>query len=481
MSHSESVPALSPKKKLTLYDAVNSTLAQMAPAAGIYYGLPVILAATGIGSPLTILIAAVAILLVGLNLTYFSKLHPSSGSMIKYIGMTFGGVTGTAASIAYLAGALFLAASAFIELGGWTADSLAHYGIHVHWVIPTLVLGLFVWSLTIIGIDRSTKIASVAMIIEIIVLAGVSIYVLLDPPSALSAKPLLPSSIEGGLSGIGLGFPLAIYLFIGFENSVALSEETENPRRNTPRAVLFSIGILAVFFIFVSYSIIAGFGNDGAALTASANPFVDLADKYLGRFSFLAIIAGFTSIFGMTIACLNGFSRVAFNSAREGVLPKPITGVSRWGTPSSSLSLLTGLGLIAAIAFGYYGGDWVTGFGYLGTIGTIPLLFIYAALNVAVMFDRKGKAPFLNKYVVPLLGTAAILLPLWAMMQPGQPAPFSYFPWVIVAIIVLGLLYGKYVTKKDPTLAERIGAVTEHTDTPAADITLTNARIEKAL
>lgn len=48
---------LAPKKRLTLFDAVNSTLAQIAPAAAIYYGLPVIFLATGTGSPLTLLIA----------------------------------------------------------------------------------------------------------------------------------------------------------------------------------------------------------------------------------------------------------------------------------------------------------------------------------------------------------------------------------------------------------------------------------------
>ncbi|MFF2094321.1 APC family permease [Paenibacillus sp. NPDC058174] len=447
---------LTPAKKLSLFDAIGSTLAQMAPAAAIYYGLPVIFIATGIGSPLTILLSAIAIIIVGLSLTRFSAKHPSSGSLIKYIGMAFGGLTGTAASIVFIVGTVFLAGSAFIELGGWTSDSLALYGIHVHWAIPTVVLGVLIWGLTIIGIDRSTKIATIALVIEVLVLVGVSVYVLLDPPAGLSLKPFAPSSITGGLAGIGLGFPLAIYLFIGFENSAALAEETQNPKRNTKRAVLISIAVMTVFYLFVSYAVVTGFSNDNESLIKSSNPFIEVADRYLGRFAFLAVIAGFTSIVGMTIACLNGFSRVAFNSAREGLIPAKLSFVSKWRTPAGTLSLISGLGIAFALLFGFAGGAWVTGFGYLGTIGTIPLLIIYALLNIAVIIYPNKDLTIIQRYVLPVLGVISIALPLWAMVQPGQPKPVSYFPWIIAAVVVISLIYAWVQMKRDPSIAQRI-------------------------
>lgn len=363
----------------------------MAPAAGIYYGFPVIFAASGIGSPLTLLLATIAVIFVGLSLTNFSKNHPSSGSLIKYISMTFGDMVGSAASLIFLGGTIFLAGSAFIELGGWTADSLALYGIHIHWIYPTIVLGVFIWALTVMGVHRSTKIATLALIIEIGVLIVVSTLVLIYPPAPLSLKPFAFSSIQGGLSGLGFGFPLAIYLFIGFENAVALAEETKI-LKNTARAVLVSIAIMSVFYVFINYSIIQGFSNQAEALLKSSNPFIALANKYLGSFSVLATIAGFTSIFGMTIACLNGFSRIPFHSAREGLFHRKIAKVSKWGTPIGSLTLLSGSGLFVAIIFGLLSNGWVTGFGYLGTLGTIPLLLIYSLLNLAVIFIKRKMA-----------------------------------------------------------------------------------------
>lgn len=448
---------LNPKKKLTLLDAISSTLAQIAPAAGIYYGFPVIFAASGIGSPLTLLVASIAVMLVGLSLTNFSKNHPSSGSLIKYISMTFGDVVGMAASLVFLVGTIFLAGSAFIELGGWTSDSLALYGIHIHWIYPTIGLGLIIWVLTVLGIHRSTKIAALALFIEVGVLVVVSALVLLYPPAPLSLKPFAASSIEGGISGLSLAFPLAVYLFIGFENSVALAEETENPKKNTARAVLVSISIMSIFYIFINYSIITGFSDQAESLFKSSNPFIDLANQYLGRFSVLATIAGFTSIFGMTIACLNGFSRIPFHTAREGLFNKKLAKVSRWGTPIGTLTLLSGAGLFVAVLFGFLGESWVVGFGYLGTIGTIPLLLIYCLLNLAVIFYKQEKWPFHKKFLFPILGLISILVPLWAMIQPGQPAPVSYFPWLILVVCIASYLVSWVKYKKKSASATTTG------------------------
>lgn len=450
---------LKPKKKLKVFDAVSSTLAQIAPAAGIYYGLPVIFVATGIGSPLTILVAAIAVAIVGLSLTHFSKILPSSGSLVKYIGLTFGGVVGTASSLVYVIGSIFLSASAFIELGGWTSDSLALYGIHVHWIITTIALSAVIWGLTVIGVDRSTRVAAVALAVEVIVILGVSLLILFNPPTALSASPFSLSSIKGGLGGIGLGFPLAVYLFIGFENSVALSEETENPGKNTTKAVLYSIAIMTIFFIFVSYAITQGFGNNAQTLTKETNPFVTLANKYLGAFSIFAIIAGFTSIVGMTIAALNAFSRIAFHSAREGLIHPKLSKISKWGTPVATLSFITGAGLVIAIVTGIVSKNWPTAFGYLGTLGTIPVLLIYILLHLSVIFYKKGNGSLVRRLVLPIVGIVTILLPIWSMVQPNQPAPLSYFPWAILLVCAASLIYSWLKVKRDPSIPERIAVI----------------------
>ena len=41
--------------------------------------------------------------------------------------------------------------------------------------------------------------------------------------------PFEPSHLTNGFTGLAAGFPLAVYLFIGWENSAALAEETGQP------------------------------------------------------------------------------------------------------------------------------------------------------------------------------------------------------------------------------------------------------------
>ncbi|GAC1356759.1 MAG: hypothetical protein NVSMB38_38570 [Ktedonobacteraceae bacterium] len=57
------------------------------------------------------------------------------------------------------------------------------------------------------------------------------------------------------------------------------------------------------------------------------------------------------------------------------------------------------------------------------------------------------------------MGVLAIGFPLWALVQPGQPAPYNYFPWISLGIIVLGLVYALVLSRRDPTLGDRVGSL----------------------
>jgi len=81
------------------------------------------------------------------------------------------------------------------------------------------------------------SLAGVFFAFEMLVLIIVSIAALVKNGGHLSLVPFEPSHLTNGFSGLAAGFPLAVYLFIGWENSAALAEETGAPRRDVPRAV----------------------------------------------------------------------------------------------------------------------------------------------------------------------------------------------------------------------------------------------------
>jgi len=60
--------------------------------------------------------------------------------------------------------------------------------------------------------------------------------------------------LNGGLTGLSRGFPLALYMFIGWEKGPALAEECRDPKRAVPQALYISIAIGAALFVFFAYA-----------------------------------------------------------------------------------------------------------------------------------------------------------------------------------------------------------------------------------
>src|ERR1700726_745318 len=65
---------------LNLVDIATSTMANVAPSMSFYFSFALIAGAAGVGSPLTIVVAIVAIALLGNTLSEFSRAIPSTGS-----------------------------------------------------------------------------------------------------------------------------------------------------------------------------------------------------------------------------------------------------------------------------------------------------------------------------------------------------------------------------------------------------------------
>jgi len=304
------------------------------------------------------------------------------------------------------------------------------------------------------------------------VLVVVSIAVLIKNGGHLSLVPFQPSHINNGFSGLAAGFPLAIYLFIGWENSAALAEETDNPRRNVGRAVFSSVAIMAVSYILFAYATVTGFGYNVDKLAAAQIPFIDVAQGTLGLFAFFAYLAGLTSTLGCLIAGTNSQARLVFNAGREGLLPSFMGRVHpERRTPTNAIFTFISISLLIIGGWGaghIVGGhadsmDPVTFFVEASTMGTILVLLVYLASNIALPFYYKKFRPAefssIKHVLLPGLGAAAIVIPLFYLAKPGQPAPYSWFPYAAVLILVASILYAVYLTRRDPSLGERVGSI----------------------
>jgi amino acid transporter len=458
---------------LGLVDISASTMANIGPAYSFYFGFAGIVIAAGIASPLVIVVAIVAIALLGNTLSQFSRAQPSTGGFITFIGKTFGGTTAVTTALVAGAGYIIAIAGVIVISGGFLSIMIQYYtGTNIPWIIFSALFTAGAMVMMFRGVAVSTRLAGFFFAFELLVLLVVSIAVLIKNGGHLSSVPFQPSHLTNHFSGLALAFPLAVYLFIGWENSAALAEETNNPRRNVPRAVFLSVALMAFTYLLLSYATVTGFHYSATALTAPLIPFIAVAHSIAAWLAFIAYLAGLTSTLGVLIAAVNSQCRLIFNAGREGLLPSWIGRVHPVRrTPVNAI--IAFVGIAGVITLGWALGHWIGGhansldalnfFFEASTMGTILILFVYFASNVALPFYYRKYRPaefsILKHIVLPFLGMVAIAVPIYYLFKPPQPQPYNWFPWVAVGLIVVFVFYSIWLVRRDPGLGDRVGSI----------------------
>src|ERR1700744_328007 len=302
-------------------DIAALTLADMAPAMSFFFGFATIVATAGIAAPLTVIAATIAIALLGNTIRQFSRSRPSTGSFVTFIGSAFGGYSAVVTAVGLCGGYIMPVGAGVVISGGLLETILQHYlSITIPWQASSAALSIGAFALIVTGAKPSTRVAAGLFVFQVALLTQHSGHI--------NASPFDPSHLHRGFSGLSLGFPLAIYLFVGWENSAALAEEHRDPRRGVTRAVFSSIAVVGALYVFLSYATVVGFNYNAAALTAASVPFLTVAGGVASGLMFVAYLAGFTSICSCLIAATNSQARIIFNSGREGLLP-PVRSRSR--------------------------------------------------------------------------------------------------------------------------------------------------------
>jgi amino acid transporter len=463
------------KGALRLVDISASTMANIGPAYSFYFGFGFLVVTAGVAAPLTIIVAGIAIALLGNTLSQFSRVHPSTGGFISYVGKTFGGTSAVTTALLCGAGYIIAISSVLAVTGGFLSIILNYYfGWNVPWGIFSVILTAGAVYMMVRGVAVSTKLAGLFFGFEMVVLIVVSVAALIKNGGHLSAVPFNPSHITNGFSGLAAGFPLAVYLFIGWENSAALAEETGDPRRNVPKAVFFSVAMMVVGYVLYAYATVSGFQYNGTTLGGAAIPFIDVAHDVAPWLALIAYIAGMTSTLGVLIAAVNSQSRLVFNAGREGLLPRwlgKVHPVRR--TPVNAIFAFVA---IAAVIIGVWGiGHLIGGHGESGsmssinfftessTMGTILVLVVYFLSNLALPFYYRRYRPqefnVVKHAVLPVLGMIAIGVPVYYLVKPGQAAPYSWFPYLALGILVVSVAYAAVLNRRDPGIGDRAGSI----------------------
>jgi APA family basic amino acid/polyamine antiporter len=237
-----------------------------------------------------------------------------------------------------------------------------------------------------------------------------------------------------GLMGIVTAAGAIVFAFIGFDLIATAAEDTRNPRRSVPRAMLASIGIVTALYVAM------------AAVLVGLRPYAELgtdapvSDALRGvgpRWTADLINVG--ALFGLTtvvLVVLIAQSRVLFAMGRDGLLPRGLARVGAASSPSRA-ALFAGVAA-AALALD-------PGTGGRGELLVLGSLFAFAFCAVGVIRLRRSQPDLERGFRVPLVPFVPILsllATIWLSLTLAWATWGHFAIWMGVGL-VLYVAYGR--------------------------------------
>jgi APA family basic amino acid/polyamine antiporter len=296
----------------------------------------------------------------------------------------------------------------------------AHGGIdlaHSQIDLLAIVAVLAIAALLAIGIQESSRINGLFVAVQIVAIA---IFVA-ALGSAIHPGNFHPAFPTGG-GGVIAGAALVFFAYIGFDTVTVASEEANNPIRDVPRAVVWSLIIGIVVFMaaaFVTVGIVPWQTVDQNAAMADAVKHAGNA-RWLGAVVFAGAFAGTTTVM---LTSMLGQIRIFFVMARDRMLPPVVARVhSRTLTPV--ITTLT-TGVLVAILAGVIPIDALLALVNIGTLSA----FTIVCIGVLVLRYRHPDAP--RPFRAPLIVVTAPLGAILCLLVMTGLGPTTWIRFVV--------------------------------------------------
>jgi amino acid transporter len=460
-------------KKLSLIDVLAQSVGFMGPVFSAAFIIPLIIGfnvagrGAGTSAPLAVLIAAVGVFALGWIVAQYAKRIHAAGSLYDYVSNGLGKTVGAASGWLYYGGTIILTTGLGVLLGGYVHDSLLPaWEIDLDlpiWLWDTIfALGLF--AVLYFGVQISTRVQLTLALVSIAVVLIFFVTVIADLGGDNDiAKAFDPTPQPFGFSGILFGVLYGVLIFVGFETAANLAEETAEPKRSIPRAVLGAVVIVSAFYLIASYAEVAGFGFDldvilspevaGAPLFALGAPGSPSGSEFWLKVLLLVVLLDMLAVYvGAAVASTRG----VFAMARDRRLPAPLASVSkRYGTPLGAILLLIAVQavlivvaeandtLLALPELPHYFSVFV----WCATFGGFALLVVYFLMSIGafrgVGEDRATAGLIVAALVGIAITAAAIFGSFYKVTSPTLLAPWSAVIWFAIGLVYMALVKGR--------------------------------------
>lgn len=296
-------------------------------------------------------------------------------------------------------------------------------------LVTALVFMLVLAAINLRGVGESVKFNVLLTIVEMTALAiviGIGIWVIARGDGDLSRVTVFESPDDKGLfMAVTIATAIAFFSMVGFEDSVNMVEETQDPLKIFPRTMLTGLGIAVVIYMLVAISVVSVIPAGQIAEPTNAEAGILLDVVKIGApdlpidsiFPFLTVFAvANTALINMLMA-----SRLIYGMAQQDVLPRSLGRVlpgrrSPW--TAILFTTLLALGLITVVTLDAESSV----VGALSGTTALLLLAVFTIVNIACLILRRDPTPegaFRAPSVLPVVGAicCGYLLGPWARLE----------------------------------------------------------------
>jgi amino acid transporter len=396
----------------------------------------------------------------------------SAGGFYTFITRGLGPVAGLGSGILIALCYVIFSAAVMGVLGYFAATSFeAWFGIDLPaWVYTFTGLAiatLFGW----FHIELTARVLGVALIAEVLALLILAVGVLISGgESGLSLTPLNPVEVFDndaaittfGAAAVGIALFGAFWSWVGFEMAPNYAEESRSPRRIAKVATYGSVIGLGIFYIFISWIFVMGWGTDGVAPGVAGqfegqygSAFYPLADEFVGGGLTTALeVLIITSSFACALAFYNTSARYLYSLAREGLLPS-VLGRTQPARHSPYVASMTVSAIVALYVLGFMAydssteafllklGTWTPLLGVLGILAVQAIAsfaiirYFLTTAREAAHWWRTGIAPLIGG--LAQIGACYLLIDNRGALAGAEDVFFvKAIPWVVLVTFLTG-------------------------------------------
>lgn len=480
------------------------SVATAAPITAMVGNVPIAIGfGNGAFAPAGYLVATIVLALFAVGYATMSRHITATGAFYGYVSHGLGRITGLASGMLTTLAYMVFEASLvgiFAYFGHDLMQSAT--GADVPWIWFALLMLAVNAVLTYFDVNLAARILGVFLITEVIMLTamGASVVVSGGGPNGWSWESLNPinafQDLHGtvpkpgsstplevaGSAGIGLFF--AFWSWVGFESSAMYGEESRNPKKIIPIAVMSSVIGIGVFYVIISWLAIVGNGPSQAVAlaqdTATASDiFFGPVQAHLGTWAVIVFkVLLMTGSFACGMAFHNSASRYLYAIGREDIAPGLARTIGRThpkhGSPHVAGFTQSVIAAVIVVAFAATGQDpYGALYGLMAILGTSAILIVQtlAAISVIGYFHVQRHHPesrhWFRTFAAPLIGAAGMVYVLYLLVSNASFAAgtaasspvFALTPYVVGGVAVLGVVWAIVLRRFAPARYARLGRV----------------------